>query len=190
MECAKLACLALRLPTWKTLWSWLEKFGEKLVQKAARVRKKVSCYRAWQNDEAYILNKPIIGTVDPQTGTLLLTPAWYANEESMAKHLRTVLTHWRMKPRGWWTDEWKAYPAAFKDLPVSIPHGTVCHAEEYRSCKGVCTNGIENEWRQFRRWLFRINGLKHQAYVDFYTKLYEAQHNIINTPLDMLALLL
>ena len=190
IECAKLCCFALRLPTWKTLWSWLTKFGNRFVQKAARVRKKVSRYRAWQTDEMFILNRPVIGTVDPQTSTLLFTPAWRVNEESTSKHLRTVLNHWHTSPRGWWTDEWSSYTPAFNNLPVKVPHGTVCHADEYMSCKGVCTNGIENEWRQFRRWLFRINGIKHQAYVDFYPKLYEAQHNLVRTPLDMLLLLL
>lgn len=160
------------------------------MRKAARVKKKVSRYRAWQTDEMFILNRPVIGTVDPHTNTLLLTPAWRVNEESTTKHLRTVLNHWHTNPRGWWTDEWSSYPPAFDNLQANIPHGTVCHAEQYKSSKGVCTNGIENEWRQFRRWLFRINGLKHQAYVDFYPKLYEAQHNLIETPLDMLMLLL
>lgn len=189
VECAKHSCLAKHFPTWKTLWSWLQKFGDILVHNAARVKKNVSRYRAWQSDEMYLRNRPIIGTVDPQTGTILLTPSWYADKKTVNRHQRTVLSHWKKVPRGWWTDEHKAYPPSFENLPQQIPHGTVCHAKEYMSSKRVCTNGIENQWRQFRRWLFRMNGIKHQGYVDFYTLLYEAQRNVLHSPLDMLALM-
>ena len=189
IECAKHVCLTSRLPTWKTLWSWLQKFGVTIVHNAARVKKKVSRYRAWQSDEMYIRNRPIIGTVDPHTNTILFTPAWYANKETINQHQRTVLSHWRTTPRGWWTDEHKAYPPSFENLPQQIPHGTVCHAKQYRSSRGVCTNAIENQWRQYRRWLFRINGINNQAYVAFYTSLYEMQRNVLNAPLDMLQLL-
>lgn len=189
VECAKHVCLATKIPVWKTLWNWLQKFGDKIITKVAQVKKKVSRYRAWQSDEMYLRNKPIIGTVDPHTDTILFTPSWYANKENVNRHMRTVISHWNKIPRGWWTDEHKAYPPSFEDLPAYVPHGTVCHEKEYKSCKNVCTNAIENEWRQFRRWLFRINGIKHQAYVDFYTKLYETQHNVISSPLDILMLL-
>ena len=53
----------------------------------------------------------------------------------------------------------------------------------------ITTNAIENIWRQFRRWLFRKNGLKHQAYVDFYVDLFEARYNIIKNPLIMIEML-
>lgn len=189
LECAKHSCLASRFPTWKTLWSWLQKFGEKIIIATAKVKKNISRYRSWQTDEMYIRDRPIIGTVDPHTNTIHFTPSWFANEEAMTKHMRTVLGHWKKIPRGWWTDEHKAYPPAFRNLPEKIPHGTVCHSKEYESSRGVCTNAIENQWRQYRRWLFRMNGIKHQGYVDFYTKLYEAQRNAIKSPLGILQLM-
>lgn len=189
IEAARHASLSVRFPTWKTLWSWLQKFGTTIVEKAGLIQKRVRRYRAWQTDEAYVRNMPIFGTVDPQTNTILFTPRWRADEKNMEQHLRTVLHHWKKRPRGWWTDEHKSHAPAFDKLPVAVPHGMVCHAEEYRSSKGVCTNAIENQWRQYRRWLFRINGIKHQAYVPFYTKLYEAQRNSINNPLVLLSLL-
>lgn len=189
LECAAQTCVARRFPTWKTLWSWLQKFGDVIIVGAAHVKKKVSRYRAWQTDEMYLRDRPIIGTVDPQTNTILFTPAWRADKESVNRHQRTVLGHWHKVPRAWWTDEHKSYPPSFDDLPQEIPHGTVCHSKEYKSSKGICTNGIENQWKQYRRWLFRINGIKNQGYVDFYTLLYEAQHNVLCTPFDMLSLL-
>lgn len=187
IECAKHACLAIHIPTWKTLWSWFQKFESKLIQKAARRKKKVSRYKAWKSDEMFILNRPVIGTLDPQTSTLLLTPSWYRDKKSCEKHIKSVVSHWGVKPRGWWTDEAKGYKA-FEEL--GLPHKAVNHSEEYVTCEGVNTQAIENEWRQFRRWLFRINGIKHQAYVDFYPKVYETQHNVIKSPMDMLVLLL
>lgn len=186
----KLCSFSHKIPTWKTLWNWLQKFGNSIIYSYSRIKQKVSRYRAWQNDEMYLKDKPIIGTVDPQTNKVFLTPSWNANIKSMYSHLRRVVTGWSKKPRGWWTDEWQAYPKAFDMLDDELPHGTIKHREwKFKNSKGITTNAIENIWRQFRRWLFRKNGLKHQAYVDFYVDLFEAKYNTINNPRIMIDML-
>ena len=178
-----------KAPTWKTLWSWLLKFGSFLIGKCSRLPQKVSRYRAWQNDEMYLRGKPILGTVDPQTKAIFLTPSWHADTKSLYSHMRRAITKWNKKPRGWWTDEWLAYRGAFDMLDV--PHGTIRHRDwKFKNSKGITTNAIENVWRQLRRWLFMKNGLKHQAYVDFYVKLFEVVYNVIDSPARMIDLLL
>ena len=103
--------------------------------------------------------------------------------------MKRVLTRWKKEPRGWWTDEWKAYFPVFEEL--KLPHRTVKHKDwQFKNCRGTTTNAIENVWRQYRRWLFMKNGLKHEAYVDFYTCLFEAKRNVIHNPRIMINLLL
>ena len=104
----KLCSFSAKIPTWKTLWNWLQKFGDILMQSYSRVNPKISRYRAWQNDEMYLRDKPIIGTIDPQTNNVFLTPSWYADAKHIFSHIRRVITKWKKTPRGWWTDEWKA----------------------------------------------------------------------------------
>lgn len=139
----------------------------------------------------YLRGKPIIGTVDPQTNTVFLTPSWFADSKNLFSHLRRVVTKWKKKPRGWWTDEWKGYPNAFSRLDEDLPHNTVKHKDwQFKNPQGITTNAIENIWRQYRRWLHRKNGLKHLAYVNFYTDLFEAHYNTINNPRILIELLL
>jgi len=183
-----LCSFAKKVPTWKTLWLWLQKFGTAIIYKSSRIKQKVSRYRAWQNDEMYLADKPVIGTVDPQTSKISLTPSWHADNKALFSHMQRVLTKWEKEPRGWWTDEWQAYKKAFDIL--EIPHGTIKHRDwKFKNSKGITTNAIENIWRQFRRWLFRKNGLKHQAYVDFYVDLFEAKYNVIKNPVIMIDML-
>jgi hypothetical protein len=184
-----LCSFAKKIPTWKTLWNWLQKFGGAIIYNSSRIKQKVSRYRAWQNDEMYLKDKPVIGTVDPQTNTIFLTPSWRADTKSLFSHLRRIVAKWKKKPRGWWTDEWQAYEKAF-DMLNDVPHGTIKHRNwKFKNAKGITTNAIENIWRQFRRWLFRKNGLKHQAYVDFYVDLFEAKYNVIKNPVIMIDML-
>ncbi len=178
-----------KLPTWKTLWSWLEKFGTVIFEHTSHLKQGVSRYRAWQNDEMYLMKRPIIGTIDPQSSKIFLTPSWHADKISLCSHMKRVLTRWKKKPRGWWTDEWKAYFPVFEEL--NLTHRTVKHKDwQFKNSQGTTTNAIENIWRQYRRWLFMKNGLKHEAYVDFYTRLFEAKYNVIHNPRIMIELLL
>ena len=171
------------------MWNWLQKFGEKILYRYGFIKHKVSRYRAWQTDEMYLRNKPIVGTIDPQTGTIFLTPEWHANQEKLFSHTRKVIHQWKMQPRGWWTDEWKAYFPVFKKL--EIPHHTIKHRDyKFKNSRGTTTNAIENNWRQFRSWMWKRNGIKHQAYVDFYAKIYEAKHNTIKNPQILINLLI
>lgn len=161
------------------------------MSKSSRIKQKVSRYRAWQTDEAYIRDKPIVGTVDPQTNKIFLTPGWHANTKSLFSHLSRVVSRWKKKPRGWWTDEWQAYPNAFNMLDENLPHGKIKHRDwKFKNSKGITTNAIENVWRQMRRWLHRKNGLKHQAYVDFYVELFEVKYNEIHNPKIMVDMLI
>lgn len=177
-----------KLPCWKTLWGWLLKFGSILILKCSKLPQKCSRYRAWQNDEMYVREKPIIGTVDPQTQTVFLTPSWHADAQALYSHMSRVLSKWKKKPRGWWTDEWRAYFPVLERL--QIPHSTVKHRSyQFKNAEGITTNAIENVWRQLRRWLHRKNGLKHRGYVDFWVKLFEAVYNVIDSPLKMVELL-
>lgn len=186
----KLCSFSTKIPTWKTLWSWLQKFGDAVVCNCSRIKQKVSRYKAWQTNEMYLRGKPVVGTVDPQTNNIFLTAKWHADNLSLFSHLRRVVSKWKKKPRGWWTDEWQAYPKAFDMLDEELPHRTIKHREwKFKNSKGITTNAIENIWRQFRRWLFRKNGLKHQAYVDFYVDLFEAKYNFIHSPLTIINML-
>lgn len=180
-----------KIPTWKTLWSWLLKFGTYIINRYKSITPKVSRYRAWQNDEMYLRNRPIIGTVDPQTNTIFLTTSWRADYKNILSHMSRVVTKWKKKPRGWWTDEWKAYPKAFVLLDEKLPHSTVKHKNwQFKNPQGITTNAIENIWRQYRKWLHRKNGLKHQAYVSFYTDLFETKYNSAKNPMLLVDLLL
>lgn len=186
----KFCSFSKKVPKWETLWSWLQKFSDFIINNYSRIKHEVSRYRAWQNDEMYIKNKPIIGTIDPQTNKIFLTPTWHADTKNLYSHLKRVITKWDKKPRGWWTDEWKAYPEAFLMLDEDLPHKTIKHREwKFKNSKGVTTNAIENCWRQLRRWLHKKNGVKHQGYVDFYVKLFEVKYNIIKNPLIMINML-
>ncbi|MEK6983447.1 MAG: DDE-type integrase/transposase/recombinase [Nanoarchaeota archaeon] len=109
----------------------------------------------------------------------------------MFYHLRRVVSKWKKKPRGWWTDEWQAYLKAFDMLDEDLPHGKIKHRDwKFKNSKGITTNAVENIWRQFRRWLHRKNGIKNQAYVDFYVDLFEAKYNVINNPRIMMDMLM
>lgn len=191
LNARKLCSFSNKTPAWKTLWSWLLKFGDLLIRKSSRVRPEVSRYRAWQTDEMFLCDKPIIGTVDPQTNKIFITPSWHADAKNLYSHLQRVVSKWKKKPRGWWTDEWQAYPKAFNMLDEDLPHGKIKHRDwKFKNSKGITTNAIENVWRQFRRWLFRKNGIKHPAYADFYAGLFEARNNVIHTPLILIEMLL
>lgn len=190
LNSSKLCSFSQKVPTWKTLWSWLLKFGCILIQRSSRIKQKVSRYRAWQSDEVYLRGKPVIGTIDPQTSRIFLDASWRADTKSIFCHLRRVVSKWKKMPRGWWTDEWQAYPKAFRILDENLPHGRIKHRDwKFKNSKGVTTNAIENVWRQLRRWLHRKNGLKHQAYVDFYVDLFEAKYNVIDNPMAMVEML-
>lgn len=190
LSCTKKCSFSERFPTWKTLWSWLQKFKEILFLNYSKNKPKVSRHRAWQTDEVYFRRRPVIGTVDPQTNTILLTTSWRANSPSIYKHFKRVTQRWKKKPRSLWSDEWQAYPKAIRLLDETIPHKTVKH-RDWQFKKGhTTTNAIENVWRQYRRWMFRKNGVKHQYYVDDYTKFYEMKHNILNSPLVLVQTIL
>lgn len=188
LKARSLCSFSRKMPTWKTLWQWLLKFGSIVVGKCAGLQPKVSRYRAWQNDEAYLRDMPVIGTVDPWSKRIFLSVKWNANAKSLYSHMRRVITKWKKKPRGWWTDEWKAYHKALKSL--AIPHNTIKHRDwQFKNSKGVTTNAIENVWRQMRRYLQRRNGLKHQAYVPFHVGLFEAKYNSVRDSRQMIEML-
>lgn len=186
----KVCSFSKKVPAWKTLWDWLQKFASIIIHNSSRIKQEVSRYRAWQSDEMYIVDKLVIGTVDPQTNKIFLTPSWHADTKALFSHIRRTVSKWKKKPRGWWTDEWQAYPNAFDMLDNGLPHNTIKHREwKFKNSKGITTNAIENIWRQFRRWLFRKNGLKHPAYLDLYVDLFEVKYNLINNPLTMIEML-
>lgn len=180
-----------RLPSWNTLWRWQKKFGTLLLVSYAKHMPIVSRYRAWQTDEVYLLKKPVIGTIDPQTNQIFLTPEDNTKKETMYRHMRRVVTRWKKKPRGWWTDEHASYPPALSLLPEYVPHGTVKHKTwQFKNCRNQTTNAIENTWRQLRRWLNRKNGLNKLKYRELHIGLFQAAYTNVKTPLQMIELLL
>ena len=73
----------------------------------------------------YIMDKPILGTVDPQTKKILLTVENNEKKETMTNHLLRVITRWDEIPRSAWTDGHASYPPAIKKLHGRVPHGKV-----------------------------------------------------------------